>query len=338
MARGMAFGTAWGLILTLGMGASAPACAETRGTHAQECPATAEINARADSSANGNATEGSQSEESSSQANKSLIDRLFAPFSSKDDPDGPINTDRPTFTPANTVVPKGRLQFESGFTFNNEPTAKSHSALYDFPELAMRYGLTKWLEFRTFWTGQTWIQTAFRPGGGFQQGGGLSDMEVGFKWQLFAGDAKRKWIPTTALITSIFAPTGGTSSVGSHTVQPYSNLIYGWSLTDKLTLAGSTGYLGMRQTGLGPGQAADSFERYHQSIVAFYSATKKTTLFYEWYILMFTNAADNRPMHFMDGGLLHHPTQNTQLDLRAGFGLSGRPDDFFTGAGFSIRF
>ena len=26
-----------------------------------------------------------------------------------------------------------------------------------------------------------------------------------------------------------------------------------------------------------------------------------------------------------------------QLDLRAGFGLSGRPDDFFTGAGYSVR-
>ena len=72
-------------------------------------------------------------------------------------------------------------------------------------------------------------------------------MEVGFKWQFFAGDKERKWIPTTALITSIIAPTGGASTLSSETVEPYINLIYGWSLTDKLTLAGSTGYLGMRQ-------------------------------------------------------------------------------------------
>ena len=53
---------------------------------------------------------------------------------------------------------------------------------------------------------------------------------------------------------------------------------------------------------------------------------------------MFTNAVDNRPTHFMDGGLLYQLTPNIQLDLRAGFGLSGRPNDFFTGTGFSVRF
>ena len=163
-------------------------------------------------------------------------------------------------------------------------------------------------------------------------------MEVGFKWQLLTLDKERKWIPSTALITSIYAPTGGTSVLGSHTVEPYINLIYGWSVTDKLTLGGSTGYLGMRVTDLGPGRPADSFQRCHQSLLAFYSVNKRTTLFYEWYVWMFTNAADNRPTHYMDGGILYLLTPNMQLDLRAGFGLSGRPDDFFTGAGYSVRF
>jgi hypothetical protein len=72
--------------------------------------------------------------------------------------------------------------------------------------------------------------------------------------------------------------------------------------------------------------------------VAFYTVGERSTLFYEWYVLMFTSALDNRPTHFMDGGVLYRPTPNMQIDLRAGFGLSGRPDDFFTGAGYSIRF
>ena len=164
-------------------------------------------------------------------------------------------------------------------------------------------------------------------------------MEIGFKWQLFAGDKERKWLPTTALITSIFAPTGGSDLFSSETVEPYINLIYGWGLTDKLTLAGSTGYIGMRDHfAPGSGLASDSFQRYHQSLVAFYTAAKRTTLFYEWYIFTFTNAPDNRPLNYMDGGLLFQVTPNIQLDIRAGFGLSGRPDDFFTGTGFSIRF
>jgi hypothetical protein len=164
-------------------------------------------------------------------------------------------------------------------------------------------------------------------------------MEVGFKTQLFEGDKKRKWLPTTALITSVIAPTGGTSYYSSQTVQPYLNLIYGWSITDKLTLAGSTGYLGMRQQAVpGSGDKADSFSRFHQSLVAFYAATERTTLFYEWYIYTYTNAADNRPQNYMDGGLLYRVSTNIQLDLRAGFGLSGRPDDFFSGGGISFRF
>ena len=280
----------------------------------------------------------SQSEKKPSPTERSVLDRLWATLSQEEDPDGPISTDRPTFTPAYTVVPRGRVQFESGFTFNNEPTSASRTTLYDLPELAMRIGLFNRVELRTFWLGQTWTQTQSRPGGPWRLGGGLSDMEVGFKWQLLKPDKEKKWIPTTALITSIYAPTGGTSVLGSHTVEPYVNLIYGWSLTDKLTLAGSTGYLGMRVTDLGPGRPADSFQRYHQSLVAFFSVNKRTTLFYEWYVWMFTNAADNRPTHYMDGGILYLLTPNMQLDLRAGFGLSGRPDDFFTGAGYSVRF
>jgi hypothetical protein len=82
--------------------------------------------------------------------------------------------------------------------------------VYDFPELAIRYGLTKRLEFRTFWLGPTWTESQFHRGRPRRIGGGLSDTEVSFKWQLLTGDKERKWIPTTALITSIFAPTWGT--------------------------------------------------------------------------------------------------------------------------------
>ena len=72
----------------------------------------------------------------------------------------------------------------------------------------MRIGIFNRVEFRTFWQGQTWTQTQSRPGGPWRLGGGLSDMEVGFKWQLRTLDKERKWIPSTALITSIYATDG----------------------------------------------------------------------------------------------------------------------------------
>ena len=269
----------------------------------------------------------------------SILDRFRATFSQKEDRDGPINTDRPTFTPANTVVPPGRLQFESGFTYNRQQSTTTGSNLYDFPELAMRYGLADRVELRMFWEGPTFAPTNSSPHRRGNRLGGSSDMEVGIKWQLFPGDKDRKWIPTTALITSAIAPTGGSSPLSSGIVEPYINLIYGWGLSDRLTLAGSTGYLGMRQQAIPDSHLpADSFQRSHQSVVAFYTVGERTTLFYEWYVLMFTNSANNLPTHFMDGGLLYRLTPNIQVDLRAGFGLSRRPDDFFTGAGLSFRF
>jgi hypothetical protein len=268
-----------------------------------------------------------------------FFDRIWSTLSRDEDPDGPINTDRPTFTPANTVVPVGRLQFESGFTFDYQQGPRMRSTAYDFPEIAMRLGLADRVEFRTFWLGQTYAQSQSRPGGPFTQLNGPSDMEIGFKWQLTKANDDKKWIPTTALITSVFAPTGGTSLYSSETVDPYINLIYGWTPTKKLTIGGCTGYLGRREH-FAPrsGRRSDSFERYHQSLLAFLSVAERTTLFYEWYILMPVQSPDNRALNFMDGGVLYQPTPNTQFDLRVGFGLNGNPGEVFTGAGFSVRF
>ncbi len=279
-----------------------------------------------------------RSERQGTTFESALFDRLWRAVSQDEDPDGPINTDRPTFTPANTVVPVGRLQFESGFTFDYQQTSKTRTTAYDFPELAMRLGLADRVEFRTFWFGQTYSQTQSRPGGPWASLNGPSDMEIGFKWQLIKGNEDKKWIPTTALITSVYVPTGGTSPYSSDTVDPYINLIYGWTPTEKLTVGGSTGYLGRREHfAPRPSRRSDSFERYHQSLLAFYSLAERTTLFYEWYILMPTGA-ENRVMNYMDGGVLYRLSPNMQLDLRVGYGLNGRPDELFTGAGFSVRF
>jgi hypothetical protein len=72
---------------------------------------------------------------SASDESLSLFDRLLRVVSHEEDPDGPINTDRPTFTPANTVVPRGRLQFESGWTFSAERSSQMRATVYDLPLL-----------------------------------------------------------------------------------------------------------------------------------------------------------------------------------------------------------
>ncbi len=260
-------------------------------------------------------------------ASDGLLDHLLTPFEHEEDPDGPINTDRPTFTPSNAVVPYGRFQIESGYTYTRDTSSGTTTNLHDFPELAIRYGFSRYAELRLFWQGGTYSRT-LAPGQPVQRQDGVSNLLAGFKWRLTS--EQRGWVPLASLITAVSTPTGDPSQFSSK-VEPSISLLYGWSLTDRLSLSGSTGYDGMNRNG-------DSFQQFSQSLVAFYNIQESWVGFYEWYVLPKTNSSDNRPEHYMDGGLLYRPTPNTQFDIRAGFGLGDHPNDLFTGAGFSIRF
>jgi hypothetical protein len=59
-----------------------------------------------------------------------------------------IETDRDSFTPATTVVGRGRTVLESSYSFiDNRTSADSHS----FPELLTRIGITDTIELRIGW-------------------------------------------------------------------------------------------------------------------------------------------------------------------------------------------
>ena len=157
----------------------------------------------------GDQPEGTGPEESpTDHTTLSFYDRFLAMFSLAEDKDGPINTDRPTFTPANTVVPPKRLQIESGFTYNRVHSNSTTDSVYDFPELAFRYGLVDRVEFRMFWLGPTFDEAPSRVVHG------AADWEVPATWR---SDLSGNYSPVTktgngsrppALITSVIAPTG----------------------------------------------------------------------------------------------------------------------------------
>ncbi|QDV33288.1 transporter [Tautonia plasticadhaerens] len=265
-----------------------------------------------------------------------LLERLGAPLSHVEDDDGRINTDRPSFTPSNATVPAGRLQVESGYTFSHDLTRTSRNDEHLFPELAVRLGLKDWLELRTFWAGQTYSRTNRRADGALlSRNDGPTNFLAGFKWKLSDQD---RWIPEAALITDLAIPTSGTSPNSSDGIEPVLFLLYGWKLTDRFTLAGSTGLTTVFDRGVADAPLDDAFEQFSQSLIGFLSVRERVTLFSEWFVLARTNSAVKLPQHFMDGGILYQPTPNIQLDLRAGFGLGDHPTDFFAGAGLSFRY
>ncbi len=76
----------------------------------------------------------------------------------------PLQSDRPTFTQANTVVGLRRVQVESGYTYirisDNGPLRTANSV----PETLLRVGvLAEWCEFRVGWSSGTNSPRAIRP-------------------------------------------------------------------------------------------------------------------------------------------------------------------------------
>ena len=265
-----------------------------------------------------------------------LLKRFLSPLSGGEDPDGPINTDRPSYTPSNALVPKGRVQVESGYTFTHDLTLTSRTNQHLFPELAVRVGLSERVELRTFWGGQSYSRTTDRVTGrvtGTQNG--PTNLAAGFKWKLADQDG---WIPQSALITDLGIPVAGTSPNSSNSVQPVLFLLYGWSLTERFSLAGSTALSTAFDRGFSEEPPNDSFEQYSQSLIGFFSATDTITLYHEWFVLARSNSSVKLPQHFMATGILYQPTPNLQFDLRAGLGLNDSPSDFFAGAGVSFRY
>ena len=66
---------------------------------------------------------------------------------------GKIATDRPGFSDTASLVPRGRIQIESGYTFTYDREHDRRVIDHNYPELALRTGLTDWLEFRALWIG-----------------------------------------------------------------------------------------------------------------------------------------------------------------------------------------
>jgi hypothetical protein len=251
--------------------------------------------------------------------------------------DDPLVTDRPSFTPSNVPVSRGRLVIESGYTFTHDLSAETEVNEHLFPEVGLRYGLCDDAELRVIWIGQTYSGRRPRAGGAIGRLSGVADTEISIGWEVSEQDGL---VPQAMLITGVLAPTGGggSSPFSGGGVQPLATLSYGWSLGERFSIAGSTGYSTLRRVGPDLMNADDSFQQFAQSLIASWAVTDRTTLFHEWFVLARVNSVDDRPENYMQAGALLLLTPNIQLDARTGIGLGDYTADFFTGAGLSIRY
>ncbi|WNM57977.1 transporter [Candidatus Nitrospira allomarina] len=231
---------------------------------------------------------------------------------------GPIATDRPTFSLSPATIPKGRIQIETGYTFSLEkasPDVKTHN----FPETLVRIGLTEIVEFRVEWPTLTYIDNG-------QDVNGFNDLALGFKVQVLQQQGFR---PRLSFVGRLSIPTGD-KDFSSDRVDPLFRTILTYAVNERVGLFGTVN-VGS------PTSQGTRFVQVSSSLGLSAAIRDRLTGFVEYFGLYPRDVASGSA-NFLQTGVLYHLTDNLQLDVRVGGGLTHGSDDFLTGAGISWRF
>jgi hypothetical protein len=109
-----------------------------------------------------------------------------------------VSTDRPTQTPAASLVPAGNFQMESGYSYVNiNGTEISNSA-----NSLLRFGLSPAIEFRAF-IDYSWSQ--FNFDGGDRSENGWAPLQLGTKIRISENDG---WIPAASFVGMVLLRSG----------------------------------------------------------------------------------------------------------------------------------
>lgn len=243
-----------------------------------------------------------------------------------------IETDRDSFTPATTNVGRGRLIFESSYTFlDNRRVKETHS----FPEALIRYGLTDWLELR--------LGANYEVGGaGSEVSGSAGEAEFGDElsrsskleresvvlYGIKARVSKQDgWIPQSAIILQGRTPTSG-ESTDTHLVAAY---VFGWTLPNRWKLDAALRY-GTAS------EVEDRFDVWAPSVVLKVPLGEKVNVHAEYFGLFSRNKAEEFTRHYISPGVHYLITDNLEVGVRGGWGLNDQSVRFFINAGVGVRF
>jgi Putative MetA-pathway of phenol degradation len=239
----------------------------------------------------------------------------------------PLVTDRPDFTEAPVTVGAGVIQLETGYTFTYDNQDGDRTRNHSFPESLFRIGMfADWFEFRVEWN---YAIEDFEIGGIEDRNSGAEDMTLGVKLALTPQECM---LPETAIILQMSLPTGADAFSADEVLAGF-NYLYGWDITEELSMGGSTAVNGATDD-----ETADIYTQFSQSWTFNRSLGEQVTGYVEWYVLVPISADTNRTQNYFNGGFSVLLNDNVQWDIRAGVGLNEAADDFFAGSGLSIRY
>ncbi len=245
-----------------------------------------------------------------------------------------ISTDRPSFSDTTGIVPIGRFQLETGYTFTFRDRDDVETQRHNGPEILARVALIEdRLELRFITSGYTWSRTDDGSGSGFASAEGWNDITLGLKLKLLDQEG---FVPRLALGAQTTLGTGS-RAVSNREVEPTLKLIWSYDL-EKLWGDNWKGFGVYGNFNLAyPTTNGDRFVQGAGSICGTYAINDKLGVFAEYYVVG-PNSKGTDAAHYADFGAAYLLNNHIQLDARLGIGLNQEADNMFVGIGISFLF
>lgn len=234
---------------------------------------------------------------------------------------GTISTDRPDQTEASSLVPKKFLQIETGAFYETLEINSFKSKATTFNTTLLRYGLLDNLELRLGFD-FTEIASEFNGRKLNDKLSGFSPLLLGVKIGI---TEEKGLLPEMAFIGHINVPSFASTDYKTEST----STDFRFSLSHTLSEKSSLGYnIGLVWDG------NITTANYIYTLAYGYSISDKIGAYFELYGDIPEDSSFN---HLWDAGLTYLLSDNIQLDISGGTGITQNIQDLFLSAGISFR-
>ena len=239
-------------------------------------------------------------------------------------------TDRPDKTESAVTVPPGYVQLETGWTFTREDEGGVRLGTHDVPGTLVRIGIVRWMELRIGWNGYT--SEKVRVGSFQARESGIGDTELGVKIHL-RSESEEALLPEMAFLMGTSLPSGN-DSFSTQRADPSFLFSLAHSISERVGLGYNVGMAW--ESGVNEAGRRTTLSNYLYSLAVGVGLSDRWGSFVEVFGEIPGSSAGG-PANSFDGGFTYLLRKNVQLDFGGGVGLSRAAEDWFVGAGLSLR-